>query len=248
MKLSAYRQRRRATRSISGEGFLAHSSPTVEVRTSFLSEAPRGHLLHVATHGEFPDENALDHHGILQARTVKEDGAVRASAVRKFDLSSTLLVMLSVCNGGLYRIGPADEPYGLMPAFLQAGSQNVVGTLWEVEDSYGRLLATEFYKNLKFGPAEALRQASLVLIGQDQTVRRWASFVSVGPGRWDSIVQCENCGTMYPSAVSSCIAQLGHDTPDSSIRSVSCRNCLAQSRNLGYPWRTIKNRSQYAIR
>ena len=91
--------------------------------------------------------------------------------------------MLSVCNGGLYRIGPADEPYGLMSAFLQAGSQNVVGTLWKVEDSYSRLIATEFYKNLKSGPAEALRRASPVLIGQDQPVRRWASFVSVGPGR-----------------------------------------------------------------
>jgi CHAT domain-containing protein len=120
----------------------------------FLSEAPRGHLLHLATHGEFPDENALDHHGILLAQTAKNDGAVRASAVRELNLSSTRLVMLSVCNGGLYRIGPADEPYGLMPAFLQAGSQNVVGTLWKVEDAYGRLLATEFYKNLKSGPAQ----------------------------------------------------------------------------------------------
>jgi CHAT domain-containing protein len=149
----------------------------------FLSEAPRCHLLHVATHGEFPDANALDRHGILLAQAGKDDGAVRASAVRELNLSSTRLVMLSVCNGGLYRIGPADEPYGLMPAFLQAGSQNVVGTLWKVEDSYGRLVATEFYKNLKSGPAEALRQASLVLIEQDQPVRRWASFVSVGPGR-----------------------------------------------------------------
>jgi CHAT domain-containing protein len=170
----------------------------------FLSQAPRGHLLHVATHGEFPDENALDHHGILLAPTDKKDGTVRASAVRKLDLRSTLLVMLSVCNGGLYRIGPADEPYGLMPAFLQAGSQNVVGTLWKVEDSYGRLLATEFYKNLKSGPAEALRQASLVLIGQDQTVRRWASFVSVGPGRpfpvgEGEVEELQGCRVQHPS-------------------------------------------------
>jgi CHAT domain-containing protein len=150
----------------------------------FLREAPRSSLLHVATHGEFPAENALDRHGILLGQSGSDDGAVRASAVRKLNLTSTWLVVLSVCNGGLYRIGPADEPYGLVPAFLEAGSQNVVSTLWKVEDLYGRPLVTEFYKHvLKSGPAEALRQASLNFIGQGQTIRRWADFISIGPGR-----------------------------------------------------------------
>src|SRR5262249_2199710 len=33
-----------------------------------LQEAPGANLLHLATHGEFPDENALDRHGILLAQ------------------------------------------------------------------------------------------------------------------------------------------------------------------------------------
>jgi len=147
-------------------------------------EAPGANLLHIATHGEFPDENARDRHGIMLGQGKPEDGVVRASTIRKLNLSSNRLVVLSVCNGGLYRIGPADEPYGLIPAFLQAGSQNVVGTLWAIEDVYGRLLMTEFYKRLlKAGPAESLRQASLAFIEERQTIGRWSGFVSVGPER-----------------------------------------------------------------
>lgn len=113
-----------------------------------------------------------------------DDGVLNASAIRKLNLAPNRLVVLSVCNGGLYRIGPADEPYGLIPAFLQAGSQNAIGTLWKVEDIYGRLLMTEFYKSLlQAGPAEALRRASQEFIRQRQTISRWSGFVSVGSGR-----------------------------------------------------------------
>lgn len=150
----------------------------------FLRDGPGASLLHIATHGEFPDENALDRHALMLAAGKSDDGVLSASTIRKLSLSSNRLVVLSVCNGGLYRIGPADEPYGLIPAFLQAGSQNAVGTLWKVEDIYGRLLMTEFYKSvLKMGPAEALRQASIEFIRQGQTISRWSGFISVGAGR-----------------------------------------------------------------
>lgn len=149
-----------------------------------LQDSPGASLLHIATHGEFPDESALDRHAVILAAGKSDDGILRASTIRNLNLSSNRLVVLSVCNGGLYRIGPADEPYGLIPAFLQAGSQNAVGTLWKVEDTYGRLLMTEFYKSvLKVGPAEALRQASIEFIRQGQTISRWSGFVSVGAGR-----------------------------------------------------------------
>ncbi len=150
----------------------------------FLRDSPGASLLHLATHGEFPDENALDRHAVLLAAGKSDDGVLSASAIRKLNLAPNRLVVLSVCDGGLYRIGPADEPYGLIPAFLQAGSRNAIGTLWKVEDIYGRLLMTEFYKSLlQVGPAEALRRASKEFIGQRQTISRWSGFVSVGSGR-----------------------------------------------------------------
>jgi len=48
-------------------------------------EAPGANLLHIATHGEFPDENARDRHGIMLGQGKPEDGVVRASTIRKLN-------------------------------------------------------------------------------------------------------------------------------------------------------------------
>jgi CHAT domain-containing protein len=145
----------------------------------FSQEAPAAGILHVATHGLFPDENALDEHALLLA-----GGALTARAIRGLKLPQTRLAVLSVCNGGLYRMGPTDEPYGLVPAFFEAGAQNVVATLWPLDDAFGRRFMAEFYQHLlEEGAAEALRQAELHFLGEEELIRQWAGFVVAGPGR-----------------------------------------------------------------
>jgi hypothetical protein len=150
----------------------------------FVQEAPSANILHISTHGLFPDEDAIDLHAILLAKGHTGDGAVNAARVRTLKLSATKLVALSVCNGGLYRIGPADEPYGLVPAFLEAGSQNVLGTLWKLDDQFGNSFMEDFYGHvMQDGPAEAYRKACLRFLKADEDLRNWAGFVLVGPGR-----------------------------------------------------------------
>lgn len=150
----------------------------------FAQEAPSANILHISTHGDFPDEDAIDLHAILLAKGKAGDGAVRAARVCTLKLSSARLVALSVCNGGLYRIGPADEPYGLVPAFLEAGAQNVLGTLWKLDDEFGKDFMEEFYRHvMQDGPAEAYRKACLHFLKADEDLRNWAGFVLVGPGR-----------------------------------------------------------------
>jgi CHAT domain-containing protein len=159
-------------------------------RGRFLEEAPSASILHVATHGLFPDENALDDHALLLASDGGGDGILAARDIRRLKLNQVRLAVLSVCNGGLYRMGPTDEPYGLVPAFFEAGAQNVLATLWPVDDAFGRRFTVEFYRRLlKDGPAEALRQASLHFIGEDEFIRRRAGFVVAGPGRPLSLPQ-----------------------------------------------------------
>lgn len=164
-------------------------APTIERRTQasvdrFLDEAPSAGILHIATHGQFPDENALDDHALLLAKGSRADGTLAAWEIRRLKLARTRLVVLSVCNGGLFRMGPADEPYGLMPAFLEAGAQNVMATLWPLDDRFGRQFTVEFYKHLlEDGPAQAFRKACLRFIAEDELTRNWAGFVLVGPGR-----------------------------------------------------------------
>jgi len=99
----------------------------------------------------------MDLHAVLLAKGKTGDGTLSAATVSKVKLQSTRLTVLSVCNGGLYRIGPADSPFGLIPAFIEAGSQNVLG--------------------------KAYQKTALRFIGEDEFIRRWAAFVLVGPGR-----------------------------------------------------------------
>ena len=153
-------------------------------RTNLLADAPAAGILHLATHGEFPDDNAANAHSLWFANGGGNGVALTASDVRGLSLPQARLVVLSVCNGGLYRIGPADEPYGLLPAFLEAGATNVLGTVWPLDDEFGRDFMIEFYRHLStMGPAAALRQASLRFTGEK--LRLWAAFVLVGSGRFD---------------------------------------------------------------
>jgi len=150
----------------------------------FVQEARTANILHIATHGEFPDDKAMDNHAVLLAKGKSDSGTVSAAAVRQIDLHHNRLAVLSVCNGGLYRIGPADSPFGLIPAFLEAGSQNVMGTLWPLDDQFGRDFMIEYYRYLlQDGPAKAYQKAALHFIAQDEFIRHWAAFVLVGPGR-----------------------------------------------------------------
>lgn len=117
-------------------------------------------IIHLATHGEFPEADAIDFHRILLAATAGYDGKLDAEEIRRLNLRSARLVVLSICNGGLYRFGPGDEPYGLVPAFLTAGVENVLGALWPIDDKTGRHFTIQFYKHLlQDGPADALRNA-----------------------------------------------------------------------------------------
>lgn len=147
-------------------------------------EAPAANILHLATHGLFPDYNAMDNHAVILSADNGDDGTLTAARIRQMDLHATRLAVLSVCNGGLYRIGPADSPFGLIPAFMEAGSQNVMGTLWPLDDKFGRDFMVEYYSHLlRDGPAKAYQKTAMRFIGDDEYIRNWAGFVLVGPGR-----------------------------------------------------------------
>ncbi|GLH81587.1 hypothetical protein SSBR45G_64960 [Bradyrhizobium sp. SSBR45G] len=148
------------------------------------SIAPRADILHLSTHGDFPELYAIDEHAVLLSQDGAAKGRLSAQFVRTLDLSRTGLVVLVVCNGGLYNVGPSDEPYGLMPAFLIAGATNVLGTLWPIEDDFGRQVAARFYEHVgELGPAGALRKAMISFIDDGELIRRWSGLVLVGPGR-----------------------------------------------------------------
>ena len=77
-------------------------------------------------------------------------------------------------------IGPVGEEgvENIVNAFIDAGAQSVVSTLWEVEDQATAELMAEFYSNLsrQEGKAEALRQAQLTMLKSGSPPYYWAGF------------------------------------------------------------------------
>jgi len=122
--------------------------------------APGCEVLHIATHGSFPSDAALFDHRLLLGQDLGHAGPVTADDVRRLNLSGVACVVLGICNGGAYRLGPGDEPYGLVPAFLDAGARSVLAAQWPVDDARARDLLAEIGRRLPAdSPAHALRES-----------------------------------------------------------------------------------------
>ena len=71
---------------------------------------------------------------------------------------------------------------GFAWAFLSAGAQNVVATLWEVPDQSTAHFMRSFYERIRKDrqPAEALREVKLEFLRSPDAIRRkpyyWAAF------------------------------------------------------------------------
>jgi CHAT domain-containing protein len=156
--------------------------PAGQDKALLLKTMQSAGILHIASHGGFPEENAQDSHYLLIGSGRGAGSTLTAGEVRALDLSANRLTVLSVCNGGLYRLGPGNEVYGLMPAFLEAGAQSVMGTLWALDDRFGEAFMAEFYRHLAAGgPAGALRETQRHFMN-NYNIKDWAAFVVMGAG------------------------------------------------------------------
>lgn len=141
----------------------------------------RFNVIHLALHGyansEFPDRSALV---FAPEDPPVDDGLLQVREIRRLPLNASL-VTLSACDTG---IGPVGEEgvANIVNAFIEAGAQSVVSTLWEVEDQATAHLMIGFYRQLGTGAgkAEALRQAQLDMLHSGAPPSYWAGFELVG--------------------------------------------------------------------
>lgn len=102
--------------------------------------------LHCATHGLFLGEtyerDPLLNSGLLltgcgdvHPPEQEEDGILTGMEVLGLDLRSCETVVLSACESGLGKVVVGEGVYGLSRAFLEAGAQRVMVTLWRVDDA-----------------------------------------------------------------------------------------------------------------
>ncbi|MBD3403700.1 CHAT domain-containing protein [candidate division GN15 bacterium] len=172
-----------------------------------LTSPPR--LLHLATHGfmnatEGKSTGAAERHNpLLRAglafaganRRVHDttgetghDGILTALEATALQLYGTELVTLSACESGLGDVMAGEGVFGLSRAFVHAGADAVMMSLWRIADAQTARLMRGFYAEWLGGKSkqEALRQAMLSMLKAARTRHGhghpalWAGFVLAG--------------------------------------------------------------------
>ncbi len=109
-------------------------------------------------------------------------GILTALEVANLDLQDTDLVVLSACDTGLGSIHNTEGVFGLQRAFKFAGADNILVSLWSVNDRATKELMIRFYRNLlkkEQSPAVALRNAKADIRKKNPNPRFWAGFILV---------------------------------------------------------------------
>ena len=167
-------------------------------------------LLHVATHGFFMSSMTLpqNENAGLQSREAKfnplfrsglllagaavtfrnekldseEDGILTAYEAMNLDLDKTELVVMSACETGLGEVKNGEGVYGLQRAFIVAGAENLIMSLWKVNDATTQMLMSTFYSNWIGGQPKqaAFHDAVQTLKNKYKEPYYWGAFVMLG--------------------------------------------------------------------
>lgn len=138
-------------------------------------------VIHLALHGyadlDYPDRSALI---FAPEENGPDDGMLQAREIRELHIRAKL-VTLSACDTGVGPVGEADVA-NVVNAFIEAGADSVVSTLWDLEDASTEHLMTMFYSRLARHQrkVDALRSAQLDLLSQGLPPYFWAGVQIAG--------------------------------------------------------------------
>ena len=147
-------------------------------------------MVHLATYGVLNQHNPLFSFVELSSDAAN-DGRLEVHEIFGLALHARL-VLLSACKTGLASgiesdIPAGDDWVGLVHAFLSAGAEQVMATLWAVEDRSTAVLMKEVHQQLRAGEStrHALSQAQRAMLRNSSSSSPfyWAAFVDVGSGR-----------------------------------------------------------------
>lgn len=167
-------------------------------------------VLHIATHGFFIEQDAIEvsslenesapvnnpllksgllftgSKDLLASNNIyqfnRKDGILTAYEAMNLKLDNTELVVLSACETGLGEVKSGEGVYGLQRAFIVAGAQNVIMSLFKIDDKVTQQLMEVFYKEwLKTGNKRtAFLQAKRTILSEHESPLLWGSFMMIG--------------------------------------------------------------------
>ncbi|MEG4114145.1 MULTISPECIES: CHAT domain-containing tetratricopeptide repeat protein, partial [unclassified Microcoleus] len=134
-------------------------------------------------------ENPLLRSGLAMAgfnirKSGDEDGVLTAMEAAALNLWGTKLVVLSACETGVGDVANGEGVFGLRRAFVIAGAESQVLSLWKVDDEGTKDLMVNYYRRLlqNEGRSSALREIQLEMLRSEnyQHPYYWASFIPSG--------------------------------------------------------------------
>ncbi|ADR23196.1 hypothetical protein MATR_29550 [Marivirga tractuosa] len=180
-----------------------------EANESNLKQVKSPKYLHLASHGYFLEDKQANHNlfgvqlqyirqnpllrsGLLLAGAGKEESSGSSQSFNQSDngffsayeainlnLNNTEMVVLSACETGKGDIKAGEGVYGLQRAFIVAGAESLVMSLWKVDDTATQKLMSGFYKENVQGKAipDAFRSAQLAMLSEYQHPYYWGAFI-----------------------------------------------------------------------
>jgi len=138
--------------------------------------------LHFATHGII-DEDRPERSQICLAADSTSSGSLYSGDIYALRLDADLAV-LSACETGLGKLSQGEGIIGLTRALIYAGCNNLVVSLWRVNDTSTSAMMTDFYRAMIQGDtyAQSLKLAKERMIKSKKysSPYYWAPFVLVG--------------------------------------------------------------------
>ncbi len=188
---------------VTAAGWSSELFTGAQAREKTLKQLKNPRVLHIATHGYFSAEvlkasennhflnsglllagasNALYYRRNQLSFSEEEDGILTAYEAMNLDLDQTELVVLSACETGLGTVKNGEGVYGLQRALKVAGAQNIVLSLWKVDDHTTQKLLYYFYQAwlAHHDKHKAFKEAQIKLREEYLYPYYWAAFVMVG--------------------------------------------------------------------
>jgi CHAT domain-containing protein len=178
-------------RAVSGLSTSVGQSATEEaVRNALRSQG----IVHVASHGTLNSRNPM--FARVELAAVPQGSSANDGRLEVHELLGTSvrshLVFLSGCETSVAQSWLDDAVRGtdyttLAQALLYAGAENVIGTLWRVDDAGAAQFAETFYAPLtRLGLTSALASAQRTMIASPKFAHPyyWAGYILTGAGRF----------------------------------------------------------------
>jgi CHAT domain-containing protein len=127
---------------------------------------------------------------VLMLQRIPKEVVLDCPMIRSWKMPQCRLVNLAGCSTGIGPVAEGESPWGLIPAFLDAGASSIIASLMDVDDASTRIISRRFYDQLQGGAgiAKALQSAQLAVLnsvrsGSNFQPQSWIPYVVVGNPR-----------------------------------------------------------------